>query len=71
MSEFLDELTEILEMEDGTVSTEHVFGDEWDSLAVVSTIALVDESHGIFLEGKDLVNCKSVQDVLDLIKKHS
>lgn len=66
MSEFFDELTEILEQDD-TVDANHTFGDEWDSLAIVSTIALVDEIHGIFLEGTELVKCKSVKDILDLI----
>ena len=68
MSEFYEELTEILEL-DETVDASHVFGDEWDSLAIVSTIALVDETNGVFLEGNDLAECKTVQDLLDLIDK--
>jgi acyl carrier protein len=68
MSAFYEELTEILE-QDETVDATYVFGDEWDSLAIVSTIALVDEQHGVFLEGQDLAKCKSVQDVLDLVAK--
>ena len=68
MSEFYEDLTEILEL-DETVNASYVFGDEWDSLAIVSTIALVDETHDIFLVGTDLAECKSVQDLLDLIAK--
>lgn len=68
MSEFYEELTEILE-QDETVDASYIFGDEWDSLAIVSTIALVDELHGVFLEGQDLAKSKTVQDILDLISK--
>lgn len=63
---FLEEMTEILELEGG-LGVEHEFGEEWDSLAIVSTIALVDEIYGVFLEGKDLAKCKSVQSILDLV----
>jgi acyl carrier protein len=68
MSDFFEELTEILEL-DETVDVSYALGEEWDSLAIVSTIALVDETYGIFLEGEDLGHCKSVQDILDLIAK--
>ena len=70
MTTFLEEMTEILEA-DETVTAEHTFGDEWDSLAVVSTIALVDETFGVFLEGKDLGECKTVQSVLDLVAEQT
>lgn len=68
MSEFYEELTEILE-QDEIVDSNYELGEEWDSLAIVSTIALVDEMHGVFLEGQDLAKCKIVSDILDLITK--
>jgi len=67
---FLEEMTEILEA-GAPVTAEHTFGDEWDSLAIVSTIALVDEIFGVFLEGKDLAGCTTVQSVLDLVDKQT
>ncbi|WP_334067765.1 hypothetical protein [Nereida ignava] len=70
MTDFYEELTEILEQED-VVDASYTLGEEWDSLAIVSTIALIDELHGIFLEGQDLAKCKSVQDILDLLKQNS
>ncbi|GLQ35971.1 acyl carrier protein [Amylibacter marinus] len=68
MSEFFEELSEILELEDEIVTPEFAFGDKMDSLAVVSTIVLVDEQFNVLLDGNELVACKTVQDVLDLIK---
>lgn len=70
MTNFYEELTEILEQDDVVVAS-YTLGEEWDSLAIVSTIALVDELHGIFLEGEDLAKCKSVQDILDLVERSS
>jgi acyl carrier protein len=41
----------------------------WDSLAIVSTIALVDELYGVVLDGKSLNNCKTVADIEALTAK--
>lgn len=68
VTEFYEELTEILEQVE-IVNPDYELGDEWDSLAIVSTIALVDELHGVFLEGQDLAKCKFIRDILDLITK--
>lgn len=39
----------------------------WDSLAVVSTIALVDQYFGLSISGEDIFQCRTFSDVLDLI----
>lgn len=41
----------------------------WDSLAVISTIALVDEHFGVMLDGKSLAQCQRVGDIEALIAK--
>ena len=40
----------------------------WDSLAVVSTIALVDDCFNVMLEGKALVECETIADIEKLIE---
>jgi acyl carrier protein len=40
---------------------------QWDSLAIVSTIALVDEIFGLLLDGKALSSCELVSDIETLV----
>ncbi len=65
-TEFLLALDEMLELDEGTLT-----GDEeleslegWDSLAVISFIALVDEKVGVVVEGERLARAKTVGDLL-------
>jgi len=39
----------------------------WDSLAIVTTIALVDECFDVMLSGAALANCNTVADIEALI----
>ena len=41
--------------------------DNWDSVVVMGAIALIDEQYDITVPAKDLVNCASVKQLLDLI----
>jgi len=41
--------------------------EEWDSLAVLSIISLYDTLFSKILEGEDIVNCKTVSDLLALV----
>ena len=68
MSAFYEGLAEILEIEPAEVTsdldlTEH----HWDSLAIVSTIALVDECFNRLIEGAALGRCERVSDIEALI----
>lgn len=42
--------------------------EEWDSLAIVSLMALYDNLFGLVITGTALRNCKSVGDLLALAK---
>ncbi|MGR0188458.1 acyl carrier protein [Azospirillum aestuarii] len=66
--EFLLALDEMLELDAGTLTgTEELDSiDSWDSLAVISFIALVDERLGHVVEGEKLVKAKTVDDLLGL-----
>lgn len=60
-------LTDILEADARvTPATELAAVGQWDSLAVVCTIALLDEHAGVQVEGKALAGCQTAGDVLKL-----
>jgi acyl carrier protein len=69
MNEFNEGLAEILEVNVKEIQPDFVLGELWDSLAIVSTIALVDDCHGVVLEGDDLHKCEKISDILNLISK--
>ncbi|MBP2294489.1 acyl carrier protein [Azospirillum rugosum] len=66
--EFLLALDEMLELDAGTLTgaEELLSLDNWDSLAVISFIALVDEKLGLVVEGEKLAKAKTVDDLLAL-----
>lgn len=66
---FLEMLTEILEADAGTIK-----GDEdlenlsnWDSLAVITFIAAVDEKLNFVVSGEQLSKAKTVGDLMALV----
>ena len=66
--QFSDGFAEILEIEAGSVVPQlDLAAHNWDSLAIVSTIALVDELYGVVLDGKSLGKCKTVADIRNLV----
>lgn len=68
MSEFYEGLAEILEVEVDEISPELVLEEgNWDSLAVVSTIALIDDVYDVTVHPNGLGDCKTVADIEALI----
>jgi len=67
-NDFLAELTEILEI-DGELTTEAPLAgtDEYDSLAIMSLIAFIDEHFGLSFSGEKLGKVKTVKDLISLI----
>ena len=67
--EFLSLFEEILEAAPGTLAgDEPLQGREgWDSLAVVSLIAMVDEQFGVTLSPKDIAKAESVADIVGML----
>ncbi len=68
-AKFIAELENVLEVDGGSLSMETVLQghDKWDSLAVVATMAMIDEHFGIAVEAKKLSAAKTVADVYALI----
>ena len=67
MSEFYEGLAEILEVDTGEVNSGLELGETWDSLAIVSTIALIDDVYDIQVRPEKLADCKTVGDIEQLV----
>jgi acyl carrier protein len=62
-------LADILEIDPSKVSSDLDLSTvDWDSLAFVSTIALIDECFGIIVAGQALEKCQTVGDIEQLIQ---
>jgi len=70
MSEFYEGLAEILEVDEAEVTPELELGENWDSLAVVSTIALIDDVYDVQVRPEKLAECKTVGEVEALVEAH-
>jgi len=68
VDKFLEGMAEILEIPSSDVTPDlDLTQQAWDSLAVVSAIALIDECFGVTVDGAALAKCVSVQQVQDLV----
>ena len=67
--ELLQMLEEIIEADPDTLTGEELIEDleNWDSLAVVNFIALVDENFGITLSPEKIMNSKTVNELVSLL----
>lgn len=67
---FLKQMKEVLEAEDREISMEDEFKsfDEWDSLAFLTAIAMIDEEYGVTLKGDDLRNAVTIGDLFNTVK---
>lgn len=62
-------LEEMMDLDEGSLSPETVLNDidEWDSLAKLSLIVLVDEQYGKKLAGDQIKAFVTVKDILDFL----
>lgn len=67
--EFLLSLDEVLELEPSTIKGDETLEslEGWNSLAVISFIALADEKCGISLQPSKIANCQTVEDLIALL----
>lgn len=69
MNQFYNGMAEIFEINFEEVKPElNLSSHNWDSLAIVSTIALVDDCFNIMLDGNSLGSCKTLVDIEKLIE---
>ena len=70
IQDFLTELTESIEFEEGSLNLDtKIDSIEWDSLAVISCIALADEKFNVMLSGDELAKITTIGDIFQLISK--
>ncbi|MES3057705.1 acyl carrier protein [Sphingomonas faeni] len=63
MSKFYEEMAEILDVDPSEVGPDYELGKLWDSLAIVSTIALIDELYDRSVSPDALGQCQTVGDI--------
>ena len=69
-AEFLNILDEIFEEDPGTVQINDSLEDySWDSLAVVTLIAAIDNQVGLVLNPENLSEASSVSDLVTMVKE--
>jgi len=68
-SEFLRALEEALELESGSIVGNESLSDIgwWDSLAVLTFMAVADQKLGVIVAGEQVGNCRSIPELLALV----
>lgn len=68
-SEFLKALENIMELDDNTLKGNERLIDmrQWDSIAFLSVIAMLDETFGIIIQGDKLEQITNVADLVALV----
>ena len=68
-SEFNEKMADILEVEASAITGEMALKDlsSWDSLAMLSFVALADSQFGVVIEGSKLAACRTVDDLISLL----
>lgn len=68
---FLLKFKEVLEAPEKNVTLNDVFReyDEWNSLAFLSLIAMIDEEFDVIIEGKEFKQLLTVGEIIDAIKE--
>ena len=67
-TKLLNKLCEILQVPDGSLTGQEELQslENWNSLAVLGYMALVDEHYGVTLSPEKVMACRTVNDLVDL-----
>ncbi len=71
--QFIDKFAEALEIDDVSeikLSTEFRSLDEWDSLAYLSVIAMLDEEYDLQIENAAFKQLKTIGDIIEYVEAH-
>ena len=66
MNEFIEKFAEIFDdMDPATINGETIFReiDDWDSIAGLSVIGMIDEEYGVTFGAEDMKACVTVSDL--------
>ena len=72
IKEFIEKFAEAIDIEasDLTADTEFRTLDEWDSVAYISVIAMMDEEYDIQIEMAQFKQLKTLGDIAEYIESH-
>ena len=66
---FYEEFASLLGIEKNAISEDSILSElEWDSMALISTMALIDEVFAVVVSGDQLTECITVADILKLVQ---
>jgi acyl carrier protein len=67
---FIEKFKEVLEITERDIELNDKFREyeEWDSLAFLSLIAMIDEEYDVIIEGKDFKELHTVDDIIRAIE---
>jgi acyl carrier protein len=72
MKEFLELMAETLERDLSDLNPEDEFRayEEWDSLAYLSVISIIDEEYGLVIPREEFGKLKTLAEVYDYVQQH-
>ncbi len=70
MEQFLEELIEVFERDDIDPDDEFRDYEEWDSMAYLSLIAMIDDNYDIVIPGEEFTNLNKIIDIYNFINNH-
>lgn len=61
------------ETDPGVIKSETVFKDleEWSSIIALSVIAMVDEEYNVTINGEDVLNSNTIEDLFNVVKSRA
>ena len=72
-NKLIEIVAEALEIDQDEASNDLMLDpeDNWDSIAMLSVIASIDEEFDVQLDGDELAACRSLSQILNLLKDNS
>jgi acyl carrier protein len=70
MEQFLEQLIEVLERDAIDAGDEFRDYEEWDSLAYLSVIAMIDDNYDMVIPGEEFANLNKIIDIYNYINNH-
>ena len=67
MENFLEQMSEILEVDQVNLGDNLTSFEAWDSLATLSIIAMADEEYGVSLVNQEITDSRTVEGLYNLI----
>jgi acyl carrier protein len=70
MEQFIEELIEVFERDDIDPEDEFRDYEEWDSLAYLSVIAMIDDNYDMVIPGDEFTKLNKIIDIYNYINNH-